>query len=471
MAAPLNPITRAITGVGLGLGAVAAGAAAGLTSRSRSIAPEAEDTYDLLADEEHVVVAEDGTVLHVEVDVPAEVDPSRPTVVLSHGYTLSTKAWVFVRRRLKAAGYRVVAWDQRGHGRSGVGSRDSYRIDVLAQDLRSVIEATTPEGTLALVGHSMGGMTQMGLARQYPTLVTERCVAVAFVATSSGGTGDLRVQLGDAFGRAAQRVGPYALAPLAGRQGFVDQARRVARQAEDFLTYRYSFHSPVPLSLLRYASDMIMATPVEVMQGFLRTLSQHDERTALETFAGIEALVINGADDLMTPPRHSEEIVRLLPAAEHVVVTDAGHLIMLEHPDLVSDQILAMLQRASRHERSGLKATESDERDRRDEPRRGGRVQVTDLGHRRASLSREQQRRRREQLDRTREQLDRTRAQVERSAERLSRQAQALVREAHPQRPPRPAGPAPRTAGPAPRTATPAPDRTDGTPTPSQEDP
>ncbi|MCH8612169.1 alpha/beta fold hydrolase [Arsenicicoccus dermatophilus] len=411
MGPDLSHLTRVVTGLGLGLGTAAAGVT-GITSRSRSLADEVENveaTYAHLCDEERVVVSEDGTVLHVEVDLPTDLDPARPVVVLSHGYTLSTKAWIFVRRRLKDAGYEVVCWDQRGHGRSGAGSRDSYRIDVLGRDLRAVVDETCAGRTFALVGHSMGGMTQMGFGRQFPELVRERCVAVAFVATSSGGQGEDRVALGDLLGRAAQRLGPYALAPLTGRQAVVEQARRVARQLEHFFTYRYSFASPVPPSLLHYASDMIMSTPVEVMQGFLRTLSEHDEREALASFAGIEALVVNGDCDLMLPPSHSERIVRRLPGAEHVVVSDAGHLLMLEHPEVVSDQILAMLERAARHEPLGERT----------------RVQVTDLAHRRTSRSRRHQAERREQRRRAREQVE---LATEQTRAELARQAQRVVR-------------------------------------------
>lgn len=349
-----NGLVRGLTSIGIGVAALGAGVVSGAVLRNRSIAPETGEDYEHTASEEVAVVADDGVVLHVEIDEPSAADDrdpgvERPTVVLSHGYTLSLRSWIFIRRELMAAGYRVVSWDQRGHGRSAVGDRDSYTIRQLGRDLKAVIDQTCPTGTLALVGHSMGGMTVMALASQFPELVEERVVAVAFVATAAGGPDELRVQLGDAIGRTVQRLGPIALAPLSGRQATVDAARRVVRDAEDFFTYRYSFGSPVPQSLIRYAADIIMGTPIEVIHGFIRSLGAHDERAALAAFNGIEALVINGDKDLMTPPHHSDAIVRGLPGAEHVVIHDCGHLIMLEYPELLSQQLISLVERGARH--------------------------------------------------------------------------------------------------------------------------
>ena len=59
-------------------------------------------------------------------------------------------------------------------------------IDQLGRDLKAVIDAAAPEGPLVLVGHSMGGMTVMALADQYPELIRDRVVGVAFVGTSCG---------------------------------------------------------------------------------------------------------------------------------------------------------------------------------------------------------------------------------------------------------------------------------------------
>ena len=123
---------------------------------------------------------------------------------------------------------------------------------------------------------------------------------------------------------------------------------KAGRDVEEFFVDRYSFASPVPLSIVRLTADMIFGTRMEVIPQFMVTFDSHDKREALEQFNGVETLVLDGMQDLLTPPAHSEEIVRLIPGAEHVLVNDAGHIIMLEHPDTVSQQLLALVERGLR---------------------------------------------------------------------------------------------------------------------------
>ena len=376
---------KTLTGLGVGLAAAAATAAVGVVAdrlvraRQTARALDSADTYDEPATSEVAVIASDGVQLHVEIDEPegqAAVAPSSvpmPTVVFCHGYTLSLRSWVFQRRALKAAGYRVVLWDHRGHGRSGDGSKGSYDIDQLGHDLGAVLSQVVPEGPLVLVGHSMGGMTLMALAIQQPELIKDRVLGVAFVATSPGGLSAVSWGLGNMLGRAVHRLGPAAVGQLAGRQGLVNAALKAGRDVEEFLVDRYSFASPVPLSIVRLTADMIFGTRIEVISEYMETFDKHDKREALEHFIGVETVVINGVQDLLTPPQHSEEIVRLIPGAEHVLVNDAGHIIMLEHGDVVSEQLLAMIARAQRAAAAHI--------DLRDKPR--VRRLVTDLAKRR----------------------------------------------------------------------------------------
>ncbi len=351
---------RTLTGIGIGLAAAGTTAAAGLVADrlARALhtakALDSTDDYDEAPTRQVVVLADDGVPLHVEVDEPegpaaAGNNPaSAPTVVFCHGFTLSLRCWVFQRRALKAAGYRVVLWDARGHGRSGPGSRESYEIDQLGQDLYSVINAVAPQGPLVLVGHSMGGMTLMAMAARHPEVIRDRVTGVAFVATSPGGISAVSWGLGKVLGKAVHRLGPFAVGQLAGRQGLVNSVLKAGREVEVYFVDLYSFASPVPLSIAQLTADMIFKTRIEVISDFMETFEKHDKREALEQFIGVETLVINGIQDMLTPPEHSEEIVRLIPGAEHVLVNDAGHIIMLEHADIVSEQLLALIGRAER---------------------------------------------------------------------------------------------------------------------------
>ena len=362
----MSPVNRSLIGLGIGLAAAGAATGAGIVAGRASkerharlsvLAPEG--AYAHTPDKEFVVEADDGVRLHVEVDEPAadEASPDKPTVVFSHGFCLSHQSWVLQRKALIREGYRVVAWDQRGHGASGRGSEESSDIDQLGRDLHAVIREAAPEGSLVLIGHSMGGMTMMALADQFPEVVRERVLAVAFVATSAGGAQLVSLGFGQYFGKLVGRFGPGVLDRLSARPGFVRGALRAGRDIEEFLVERWSFASPVPPAAVRLTGDMIFGTPLDVMADFLPTFDPHDKRHALVHFHGIEALVLNGVRDVLTPPDHSEEIVRLIPGAEHVVIEEAGHIIMLEHPEVLTEQFTALIERGMRAATEGVRVS------------------------------------------------------------------------------------------------------------------
>ena len=324
---------------------------------------ETPELLDLTPDEEHVVLTDDGVALHVEIDLPAPEDATAaargstrhgradelPTVVLTHGYCLSLRCWVYQRRALKAAGYRVVSWDQRGHGRSARGEKESYTIDRLGKDLLAVITEAAPRGDLVLVGHSMGGMTMLALGEQQPRLIMDRVIGAAFVATSPGGLMLANGGRVATFGRVLlERLGPGVLGSLSNRPELFGRVRRVARDLEYFLVEQNSFASPVPRSVVRYTADILLGTPLDVVNDYLQTFDGFDKRPALLEFRRAMVLVFNGREDVLTPPSHSELIVEGIPGAEHIVVNDAGHVIMLEHAELLNAHLVQLVDQSVR---------------------------------------------------------------------------------------------------------------------------
>ncbi|MDL5203279.1 alpha/beta hydrolase [Streptomyces sp. ALI-76-A] len=367
---------RRATGLaGAAIGVVAAGAAAGVAlerltvgrgmRRKAQLALDSAGPYGALRGMPGKAYGDDGTELYYEVDdvepeggpeprrrrLFGRKAPAPVTVVFSHGYCLSQDSWHFQRAALRGV-VRTVHWDQRSHGRSGRGVAQvqdgvPVSIEQLGRDLKAVIDATVPEGPIVLVGHSMGGMTVMALADQYPELVRERVVAVALVGTSSGRLGEVNFGLPVAGVNAVRRVLPGVLKALGQQAELVEKGRRATADLFAGIIKRYSFASrDVDPAIVRFAERMIEGTPIDVVAEYYPAFNDHDKTEALALFQDMPVLVLAGVGDLVTPSEHSEAIADLLPEAELVLVPDAGHLVILEHPEVVTDRLADLLTRA-----------------------------------------------------------------------------------------------------------------------------
>jgi pimeloyl-ACP methyl ester carboxylesterase len=95
-----------------------------------------------------------------------------PPVVLLHGLTATRRYVVMGSRLLERAGYRTIAYDARGHGRSTPAPQSgAYGYEQLADDLQVVLDALdVPQALLA--GASMGAHTALRFALRHPERVT-----------------------------------------------------------------------------------------------------------------------------------------------------------------------------------------------------------------------------------------------------------------------------------------------------------
>ncbi|MEB4210165.1 alpha/beta hydrolase [Mycobacterium sp. 94-17] len=308
---------------------------------ARRSARVADPFPDRLPPSETVTVrAADGTRLHAQVFGPADGYP----IVLAHGITCAIRAWAYQIADL-SRDYRVIAFDHRGHGRSGVPRVSDYSVKRLASDLDSVLDATlAPHERAVLAGHSMGGITIAAWSEHHRHKVPRRASAVALINTT---TGDLirKVQLLSV---------PYGLSP----------ARVLAGRAliNAFAGFPIPGAARIPS---RYAVAML-ATGRDADPGIARLVYELFEATspagragcarALVTALGsrylnldgltVPTLVIGSERDRLTPISQSRRIARTAPNLAGLVELPGGHCSMLEHPREVNRQLRALAETA-----------------------------------------------------------------------------------------------------------------------------
>jgi pimeloyl-ACP methyl ester carboxylesterase len=311
--------------------------------------------FGSLRGERRTVVADDGLELYVEVD---EADSAmgagmagrrarraRPTLVFVHGYALNLDSWHFQRGALRG-GHRLVFYDQRSHGRSGRSRREHATIDQLGLDLAAVLDQAVGDGAAVLVGHSMGGMTVLALASQFPELFGDRVVGVALISSSSGSLNAETLGLPGLPGRVLHRMTPAVVATLARAPRLVESGRRAGSDIGFVLTRRLAFGGPVPQEFIDFTDEMLAGTPFDVVADFFPGFDVHDRRETLAALSHCETSVVCGTVDAITPIEHSRAVARLVPTARLVELEGAGHMVILERHAEVSAAIADLVERA-----------------------------------------------------------------------------------------------------------------------------
>ena len=271
------------------------------------------------------------------------------TVIFVHGFTLRMASWHFQRfglaRRWADRNIKMVFYDQRGHGASDAAPDESCTMAQLGDDLAAVIRTMAPTGPVVLVGHSMGGMSVMSLARRHSRLFSHsgRIAGVALVSTAARGITEagLGEGLNNPIVGALQVSVKYI--PKA-----VQAGRGVTRRAVEPVLVAASFgkdyYSP---SAGRAVEKMIQNTPISTMVSFLRALSSHDEATALPVIAQVPSVVLCGDEDRLTPLHNSLNMYAQLGDDSRLVIAEGcGHMLPMEDPEAVDDAIDDLVTRS-----------------------------------------------------------------------------------------------------------------------------
>jgi pimeloyl-ACP methyl ester carboxylesterase len=294
---------------------------------------------------ERTVIANDGVRLAVR-DYGA-AGARDHTVVLLHGLCLTQSSWALqVRHLVRRWGdrVRIITYDHRGHGRSTGADMHTYRIDRLAADLADVLTALRVSGPVTLAGHSMGGMTALAYLGRPAAERPVEPEGLVLVATAAG--------------RLAERGLGRLLATRATGALF-DLVHHLPRRATDQAIN--GLVRPVCEALIKYSGvgrngaaavtqSAIRTISLTTAAGFLPSLKQYDQYDALSAIAA-NTVVISGGADRTTPVDHARDLVAAIPGAMHLHRPTAGHMLLEEDAECVSDaidRVMSMRRRPAR---------------------------------------------------------------------------------------------------------------------------
>jgi pimeloyl-ACP methyl ester carboxylesterase len=237
-----------------------------------------------------------------------------------HGVGGGAEAWAPQLESLAAAGYRAVAWDAPGYGRSP--TIEPYDMAGLAAAVRALVEHLAP-ARVVVMGHSMGGMVAQELVALHP----EAVAGLVLSATSA------------AFGKPD---GDWQREFLARRLEPLDAGSTMADLAPR-LVAGFVGEDPDPAGVQR-AVEVMSRVPPDTYRKALQAIVGFDRRAALPSIR-VPVLAIAGERDETAPPAVMSRMADRIADAQYVQIGGCGHLANLERPQAFDAAVLEWLAR------------------------------------------------------------------------------------------------------------------------------
>jgi non-heme chloroperoxidase len=272
-----------------------------------------------------------------------------PAVTFSHGWPLNADAWDGQMLFLVQNGFRAIAHDRRGHGRSSQPSAGN-EMNTYADDLAALVEALDLRD-VTMVGHSTGGGEVARYIGRHGTARVAKAVLIAAVPplmlkTPANPEG-LPIEVFDGL-----------------RAGLFNDRPQFYR---DFAVQFYGANragAKVSQGLLDQFRTWSMQAGLLNAYECIKAFSETDFTEDLKKF-DVPTLVLHGEDDQIVPVKDSAmKSARLIKGAKDVYYPGAPHGITATHQDQVNAELLAFLRGSPETSRRGdrMMATASTNR-------------------------------------------------------------------------------------------------------------
>jgi non-heme chloroperoxidase len=271
----------------------------------------------------NIITSKDGTQIYYK-------DWGRgPVVTFSHGWPLNADAWDGQMMFLVQHGFRVIAHDRRGHGRSEQASSNND-MNGYADDLAAVIE-TLDLKNVTLVGHSTGGGEVVRYMGRHGTKRVSKAVLIGAVPplllkTAANPEG-LPIEIFDGLRAAVLKDRSQFYKDFAIQ--FFGANREGAKITQGTLDQFWLWSMQVGL---KNSYDCIKA------------FSETDFTEDLKKI-DVPTLLLHGEDDQIVPVHDTaKKAANLIEGAKAIYYPGAPHGITATHPDQVNADLLAFLQ-------------------------------------------------------------------------------------------------------------------------------
>ena len=252
------------------------------------------------------------------------IEGDGPPVVLLHGYQLDRSFWEPQVRALRAR-YRVIVPDLRGFGGTPVGIVGESSMELMADDVRMLLDRIGVREPVVLGGLSMGGYVALAFYRKYP----QRVRALILADTRAGH--DMK----------EAREARLTLADLVERESSTEAAIHALYPN---LMAPASYDRPELVEHIRAMSAR--PTPAGIVAALRGMAARPDSRDVLPLIT-CPTLILVGEHDTLTPPNEAEAMHAGIPGAELVQIPVVGHLSTLEDPNAANRAILSFLEQHS----------------------------------------------------------------------------------------------------------------------------
>ncbi|MFD2367329.1 alpha/beta fold hydrolase [Pseudoduganella sp. GCM10020061] len=242
-------------------------------------------------------------------------DPALPAVVFIHGAQNDHSVWALQSRYFAHHGFGVLAVDLPGHGRSAGPALDT--VEAMADWLLSVLDRAGVQRAL-LAGHSMGSLIALEAAFRAPGRVS----ALALV----GSTYPMRVS--EALLETSNNDEPSAI-DMVNIWSHSTLAQKPSCPGPGFWTMGMS---------QRLMQRMSARNPAHLFHTDFTACNAYANGEAAAASVDCPVLLLQGARDMMTPPKSARQLAAALRQSR-IVTVDAGHQMMAEQPDAVLDAL------------------------------------------------------------------------------------------------------------------------------------